>query len=262
MCQSTFTWHFFSTIWLIASTDRGQLAKDRSLLDRAIVQGARQHQYEHRQSRLSSVPAKSSHCAAEGLVVEITATRRRLQGAADLARFSPLQWQDQLEAAQILIRCFSSASADAKLSLPEREADARDYAEQAEMLLREVTGLIEVKADALNELGVALGELRGFAFLPILRTALALADESDPELVPEDPANWSTLGVAYYRVGNSKRSIESLGHSMQLFALAMGATNRFVTMIYWHEGDKDLARPILRQGRQLEGESVSPTMMT
>ena len=218
---------------------RGELAEARRLLDRAIVQQLaalesnsanpvwRQYLRTHHGERTKVLLALGEHSQAA-------------RAAADLARFSPLQWQDQFQAAQMLMQCFSAANADTKLPLPKREADARSYASQAETLLRDLTGLIGNDPQGLNEMASLLANCEVLRFRDPAR-ALGLATKAT-ELAPQDPANWSTLGIANYRAGDWKHAIEALEKSTQLDAGDFATAWFFLGMAHWRKGEKDLAR--------------------
>jgi tetratricopeptide (TPR) repeat protein len=62
------------------------------------------------------------------------------------------------------------------------------------------------------------------------------------ELAPGRGENWNTLGIAYYRAGDFKASMEALERSMRLGKSRHGADSFFLAMAHWQLGRKEEAR--------------------
>lgn len=220
-------------------TARGEVAEARRLLDRAIQQ---------QRIALGTNPAnpvcrqflRNHHAARTHVLIGLGAHKEAALAAAELPRFSPLQWQDHILAAQILATCFSATDADARIPLPEREAEARSYANQAEILLRDLPGLIGDEPEGLKRLATMLANCEVVRFRDPAR-AVGLATKAT-ELLPNDPASWSTLGLAHHRAGNLKDAIDALKKSMQLGSSGNVSDSFLLAMAYWRNNEKDQAR--------------------
>ena len=79
------------------------------------------------------------------------------------------------------------------------------------------------------------------------------------ELTPKQGNHWNTLGVAQYRVGDSKAAIEALTQSMGLRKGGDSNDWFFLAMARWQLGDQAEAR-LVRQGRRLDGEPSPPRL--
>jgi uncharacterized protein HemY len=71
--------------------------------------------------------------------------------------------------------------------------------------------------------------------------ALELAKQA-VELAPANGGYRNTLGMAHYRVGDWKRSVEALTKSTQLRKGGDATDWFFLAMAHWHLGDKDQGR--------------------
>ena len=68
------------------------------------------------------------------------------------------------------------------------------------------------------------------------------------ELDPKQGGHWNTLGVARYRVGDWKESINALTQSNELLKGDMFSFNAFIlAMAHWQLGEQDQARQDYQQ---------------
>ena len=149
------------------------------------------------------------------------------------------QARDCAKSAETLVRCQQLAEADSRLSMSERQAKVRDYADRAAALIKDGAEAAGDDPEALSRLAWFLAtcpdsQLRDPA------QAVKLAKNA-AETVPRAGNVWSTLGVATYRVGEWDEAIEALSRSMELTSGGMPADWFFLAMAYWQKGDKDKA---------------------
>lgn len=122
-----------------------------------------------------------------------------------------------------------------------------DQIDAAEADLRRVIELDPENADALNALGYTLADrtARYQEALELIQRAL--------KLKPDTPAIIDSLGWVLYRLG---RTQEALPHLRRAFELQRDAeVAAHLGEVLWVSGDKDEARAIWRQGRELDPDN-------
>jgi tetratricopeptide (TPR) repeat protein len=219
--------------------DRGELASALGSFQRAI---------EHQRAALRANPSNPTYREFlrnhYGGVADVLRKQGDHAGAAraaeEYARVSPQRGKDSVKAADALMRCQQLVEADARLSMADRQAKARDYSHRAATLLKDGFEAAGDDPETLNDLAWFLvsctdSRLRDPArAVELARKAIARS--------PEAGSIWNTLGVAQYRARAWDQAIEALTRSMELTSGGSPADWFFLAMDYWHKGEKDKAR--------------------
>ena len=66
---------------------------------------------------------------------------------------------------------------------------------------------------------------------------------------------WNTLGIAHYRAGEWGAALAALEKSVALRNGGDCGDQFFLAMTHWQLGEKDQARPLVRQGRTVDGST-------
>src|SRR5262249_32902500 len=82
------------------------------------------------------------------------------------------------------------------------------------------------------------------------KEAVAAAERA-VELVPKEGRYWNTLGVARYRNGDWKGTVEAIGKSIELTESGSGTDFYFLAMAHRQLGDKAEARKWFDKANQL-----------
>ena len=145
-----------------------------------------------------------------------------------------------MTAAEALVGCQQLAETDSRLSMAERQAKVREYADRAAAILKDGVEAAGDDPEALNLLAWFLAScpesrLRDPAW------AVKLAKNA-VDRAPKAGHVWNTLGLADYRTGAWDEAIEALSRSVELTSGGLPADWFFLAMAWWQKGDKEKAR--------------------
>ena len=112
--------------------------------------------------------------------------------------------------------------------------------EEANCVFRKLFGAEVVSADVCNYVAWRLATDTDLQFRPP-EVAVEFARKA-VELAPKDGTAWSTLGVAQFRAGNRKESINALQKSQELRKGGDSVAWFFLAMAHWELGTKDEGR--------------------
>jgi serine/threonine protein kinase len=177
------------------------------------------------------------------------------------ARLPLPDWQTAFQAIAPLRLCVAAAARDSRLSEAQRRATAQRYRNRIAALYREAARHHPDVAAAQNAVAWSLATCADPASRDHAR-AVELAEKAVAQ-APRNGAYWNTLGVARYRAGDAKGTVEALQKSITLqqggdsadwlfLAMAQQKLGRSKEARTWY--DKAVGRP---QNHEPEGEEFA-----
>ncbi len=135
----------------------------------------------------------------------------------------------------------------------QKRLQTREAEPQQMRLLDEILKRRPDNETALNNIAWTLAKRPGMAEADYQR-AVTLAFRA-VELTPEDAIPWNTLGVALYRIGDDRGSIDALAESIRIEGGYAG-DYFFQAMAHHRQGRQDLARELYDKGMTVWADSI------
>jgi eukaryotic-like serine/threonine-protein kinase len=166
--------------------------------------------------------------------------------AAELPGAAPGDWRACDQAARFHLRCALTAEADAALPPAERKSLAQAYAEKAKKLFGQAAQRSARDPKGQGELAWFLATAAPPRFRDP-RRAVELAKKAVAGK-PREGDYWNTLGVAYYRAGDSKAAVDALEHALPLRSGGNALDWFALAMAHWQLKDQAKARDCYARG--------------